>query len=200
MAAKKKRSTVKNVKNIKKKSKLKKVNKNKRKAATKKTNSKTSKKVMPVPKGYHNVTAYLIVNNAAKAIDFYKAAFGAKEVMRMAKPDGKVGHAEIRIGDSKIMLGDECPEMDVHSPETYGGSAVGIHLYMKNVDQIVEKAIGLGARLIRPAQDMFYGDRSAAVTDPFGHRWFVSTHIEDVTPAKIRKRAAELYSRVKEIS
>lgn len=169
------------------------VSKKLKQKATKKIAVKRKKKVLAVPKGYHSITPYLIINNAAEAIDFYKEAFGAKEVMRMEHPSGKIGHAELKIGDAKIMLADEYPEMDARSPQAYGGSPVGIHLYIKNVDTIVEKAVAAGARVIRPVQNMFYGDRSGALEDPYGHKWHVSTHIEDVSTAKMKKRAAELF-------
>lgn len=156
---------------------------------------KSKKKVSAIPKGYNSITPYLIVSNAAKAIEFYKKIFGAKEAMRMDRPDGKVGHAELKFGDSKIMLADECPEMGAHRPHTVDDCAISVHFYTKNVDHIVEKAVAAGATLKRPVEDMFYGDRSGSVKDPFGHVWYVSTHIEDVTPAKLRKRAAELYGK-----
>lgn len=151
------------------------------------------KKVSAIPKNYHQVIPYLITANADQAISFYKAAFGAKLIKRMDQPNGKIAHAELKIGDSKIMLSDEYPEMDVHSPVKYGGSAVIIHLYIKNVDAIVEKAIVAGAKLLRPVADMFYGDRSGMLEDPHGYKWCVSTHIEDVSDAKTKKRAAQLF-------
>jgi PhnB protein len=156
---------------------------------------KRKKKVSALPKGYHNITPYLIVDNAAKAIQFYKTVFDAKEVMRMDHPGGKIGHAELKMGDAKIMLADEYPEMDVHSPKKYGGTPVIIHLYVKNVDATFDKAISAGATLIRPVENMFYGDRSGTVLDPYGHMWNLSTHVEDVTPAKMKKRAAEVFSK-----
>ncbi|OGT37784.1 MAG: glyoxalase [Gammaproteobacteria bacterium RIFCSPHIGHO2_12_FULL_37_14] len=153
------------------------------------------KKVSPIPKGYHSVTPYLIINRAAAAIEFYKKAFAAKEVMRVEHKGGKVGHAELKIGDAKIMLADEFPEMNSRSPQAYGGSPVSLHLYVKNVDDVVSKAISAGATLMRPLENMFYGDRSGTVVDPYGHIWHVATHIEDVTPAKMKKRAAELFDK-----
>jgi PhnB protein len=149
--------------------------------------------VNPIPKGYHSVTPYLIVNGAARAIEFYKNVFGATEVMRMADPSGKVGHAEIKIGDSVIMLADEHPEMGHRSPQSLGGSPVGILVYLEDVDATVEKAVGAGAKLERPVQDQFYGDRSGQIRDPFGHVWTVSTHKEDVPPEEMEKRAAAAY-------
>lgn len=151
------------------------------------------KKVLAIPKGYHSVIPYMVVDHAANAITFYKKAFGAKEQGRMDHPNGKVAHAELKIGDSRIMLADECHEMNVHSPKTHGGCAVSIHLYVKNVDAVVKAAVKAGAKLTSPVMDMFYGDRCGMLEDPFGHVWCVSTHIEDVTPAKVRKRAAEFY-------
>lgn len=180
----------------KKKKKLSSATKNKsKKIKTKARAVKRKKKVSAVPKGYHNITPYLIVNPAAKAIHFYKTVFDAKEKMRMEHPGGKVGHAELKIGDAKIMLADEYPEMDVYSPKKYGGTSVIIHLYVKNVDTTIDKAISAGATLIRPIENMFYGDRSGTVIDPYGHKWDISTHIEDVSPAKMKKRVAELFSK-----
>lgn len=152
------------------------------------------------PKGYNSITPYLIVNGAAKAIVFYKTAFGGKEVLRMEQGNGKIGHAELKIGDAKIMLADECAEMNAHSPKQYGGSPITIHLYVKNVDMTVDKAVFMGATLERPIQNMFYGDRSGLLIDPYGHRWCVATHVEDVSPAKLKKRAAELFDQQKEIA
>jgi PhnB protein len=146
--------------------------------------------VKPVPEGYHTVTPYLIVDGAAKALDFYKKAFNAKEIMRMEGPDGKIGHAEIRIGDSPIMLADEHPEMGFRGPRTLGGAAVGICLYVEDVDGMTECAIAAGAKVLRAVQDQFYGDRSGTVEDPFGHVWTISTHKEDLSEEEIRKRAA----------
>lgn len=146
--------------------------------------------VKPIPDGYHSVTPYLIVNDAAKAIEFYKAAFGATELFRMAQPDGRVGHAEIRIGDSHVMLADEFPEMGARSPRTIGGSPVSLLVYVPDVDTVVARAVSAGAQLTRPVADQFYGDRSGVVTDPFGHSWFVSTHVEDVPPDELERRAA----------
>lgn len=165
-----------------------------RKASAKKTAVKRKKKVSAIPKGYHSITPYLIVDQAAKAIEFYKKAFGAKENMRMEQPGGKVGHAELTIGDAKIMLSDECPEMDARAPKAYGGSPMMIHLYVKNSDAVVEKAAALGAKIIKPVADMFYGDRSGMIQDPFGYKWCVSTHVEDVTKAQLKKRMAEMCS------
>ena len=151
--------------------------------------------VSAIPKGYHNVIPYIIVNNAAQAIEFYKKAFGAKEVMRFDRPDGKVGHAEIKIGDTIIMLADESPEMQALAPKAYGGSPVSLLLYIEDVDAVFKKAISLGATEKRPLENMFYGDRTGSLIDPFGHIWYVSTHIEDVSQEEVRKRVAGMYSK-----
>ena len=152
----------------------------------------TAKKVLPIPKGYHSVTAYLSVQNAAQAIDFYKRAFGAKELLRMPGPDGKIGHAEVMIGDSQVMLADEFPDMGFLGPQSRGGTTVQLHLYVKDVDATVEKALAAGGKLKRPVEDQFYGDRAGTLEDPFGHVWYVATHKEELSPAEIRRRAAAL--------
>jgi PhnB protein len=146
--------------------------------------------VKPIPDGYHTVTPYLILNAAADAIAFYKRALGAAEVMRMDDPSGKIHHAEISIGGSRIMLADEHPEIQALSPQTIGGSPVSIHLYVDNVDTTVECAVAAGAKLIRPVADQFYGDRVGGIEDPFGYPWFIATHKEDLTLEEIRRRAA----------
>ncbi len=147
-------------------------------------------KVKPIPEGYHSVTPYLIVKDAASAIEFYKRAFGATEMFRMAQPDGKIGHAELRIGDSPVMLADEAPEMRAVSPQSLGGTPVTIHLYVEDVDAVVRRALEAGAQLTRPVADQFYGDRNGGVADPFGHVWWISTHKEDLSPEELRRRAA----------
>ena len=144
--------------------------------------------VKPVPDGYHTATPYLIVDGGATAIEFYQRAFGAKEIMRVPAPGGKVGHAEIKIGDSVIMLADEAPEMDARSPKSYGGSPVSILLYVEDVDKQFAQAVAAGGTSTRPVTDQFYGDRSGSLKDPFGHTWHISTHKEDVSPAEIKKR------------
>ena len=149
-------------------------------------------KVKPIPDGYHAVTAYLIVDGAAKALDFYQRVFGAKERMRMPGPGGKIGHAEIAIGDSVVMLADEHPEMGARSPRAIGGSPVSIMVYVPDVDATVKAAVGAGAKLVHPVEDKFYGDRSGAIEDPFGHQWHISTHKEDVPPEEIARRAAAM--------
>ena len=150
-------------------------------------------KVRPIPEGYHTATPYLTIRNAAQALDFYKRAFGATEVMRMTSPDGRVGHAEIRIGDSAIMLSDEFPDMDARSPQMIGGSPVMIHLYVEDADALVKRAVDAGATLQRPVEDQFYGDRAGKLADPFGHVWWIATHVEDVPPQEIEKRAAAMF-------
>ncbi|HXT60447.1 MAG TPA: VOC family protein [Pirellulales bacterium] len=145
--------------------------------------------VKPIPNGYHTVTPYLIVNGAAKALAFYQQAFGAKELFRMEHPGGKIGHAEFKIGDSPIMLADEFPEMGARSPQSLGGTPVSILLYVENVDQMTEQAVAAGAKILRPLQNQFYGDRSATLADPFGHTWHVATHVEDVSSEEMSKRA-----------
>jgi PhnB protein len=149
-----------------------------------------STEVKPVPEGYHTVTPYVILSGAGEAIAFYKKALGAEEIMRLADPDGTVHHAEIRIGDSRVMLADEHPEIQALSPKTVGGSPVSIHLYVEDVDAAVERAVAVGAKLVRPVADQFYGDRTGGIEDPFGYRWFIATHKEDLTIEEIRRRAA----------
>ena len=144
--------------------------------------------VKPVPEGYHTVTPYLIVKGAAEAIEFYQKAFGAQELMRFADPAGKVGHAEIKIGNSPIMLADEFPEMGFRGPQSLGGSTVGIVLYVEDVDRWFDRAIAAGGKALRPVKDQFYGDRSGTLTDPFGHVWTVATHKEDVAPEEMHRR------------
>jgi PhnB protein len=147
-------------------------------------------KVKPIPDGYHTITPYLSVNGAAAAIDFYKKAFGAREVLKLAQPDGRVGHAELQIGESRIMLADEFPQMEFRSPPSIGGTPVHLHMYVENADAVVNRAVAAGAKLLRPVQDQFYGDRLGTVADPYGHVWHVSTHKEDLSMDELRKRAA----------
>jgi len=144
-----------------------------------------------IPEDFRGATPYLCVKGAAKAIDFYKQAFGATEVMRLEDPkDGRMGHAEIRIGGAMLMLADEYPEMNVLSPETLGGSPVTIHLYVDDVDALFSRAAAAGAKVIRPPADQFYGDRAGRLQDPFGHVWVFATHKEDVSPEEMQKRYA----------
>src|SRR5262245_13558843 len=148
--------------------------------------------VKAVPKGYHNVTPYLIIDGAARALEFYKQVFGATERMRMSSPGGKVGHAEINIGDSIIMLADEHPEMGARAPGAFGGAAVSIMLYVEDVDATVKNAVSRGAKVLQPVEDKFYGDRTGTIEDPFGHHWHVGTHKEDVPEEELRRRAAAM--------
>lgn len=150
------------------------------------------KKVKPVPDGYHTVTPYLACADAAQAIAFYKKAFGAKELLRVPGPGGKIGHAELRIGDSRVMLADEYREMDFLGPLSRGGSAVHLHIYMPNADKVVERAVEAGAKVVQPLEDKFYGDRTGSVQDPFGHVWHIATHVEDVPPRELEKRAEKM--------
>lgn len=146
-----------------------------------------------IPAGYHTATPYLIVNGAARAIEFYKRAFDATEAVRMDEPGGKVGHAEIKIGDSVIMLADEHPEINARGPQSIGGTPVSLLLYVPDCDAVVAKAVSLGAKVLKPVQDQFYGDRSGTFADPFGHQWTIATHKEDVSPEEMQKRIAALY-------
>jgi PhnB protein len=145
--------------------------------------------IKPVPDGYHAVTAYLIVSEGAKAIDFYKRAFGASESMRMSGPEGKVGHAEIRIGDSAIMLADEHPDMGYRSPLSLGGTPVSLLLYVEDVDRRFRQALDAGAKVLRPIENQFYGDRSGTLQDPFGHIWTLATRVEDVSAEEMQRRS-----------
>jgi PhnB protein len=144
--------------------------------------------VKPIPDGYHTATPYLVMAGAAKAIEFYKQAFGATEMLRMPGPNGKVMHAEIKIGDSPIMLADEMPEMGFRGPQALGGTPVSIMLYVQDVDSMVRQAEAAGAKVLRPLQDQFYGDHSCTLSDPFGHVWTIATHKEDVPPAELDRR------------
>lgn len=147
--------------------------------------------VKPVPDGYHSVTPYLIISGAAAALEFYKKAFGATELLRMDAPGGKIGHAEIKIGDSPIMLADEHLDMGYRSPQAIGGTPVNIMIYVEDVDVVFNRTIAAGAKVKQPVKDQFYGDRSGTVEDPFGHVWTIATHKEDLTPEEIGKRAQE---------
>jgi PhnB protein len=146
-------------------------------------------KVHHIPKGYNTVTPYLVIKGAAKAIDYYKKVFGATVVVRMDGPDGQVGHAELQIGDSRIMLADEKPSMGHRSATTIGGSPVSLYVYLPDCDKVVEKAVAGGAKMLRPVADQFYGDRSGFIQDPFGHLWGIATHVEDVSPEEMDERA-----------
>jgi PhnB protein len=147
--------------------------------------------VKPIPEGYHAVTPYLVIKGAKAAIDYYKKVFGATERMRMDAPGGTIGHAELMIGDSTIMLADEFPDMGFRSPKTIGGSPVSLVLYVEDVDTVFKRAVGAGAKELRPVADQFYGDRMGTLEDPFGHVWSVATHTEDVSPDEMERRAGE---------
>ena len=149
-------------------------------------------KVKPIPDGYPQVTPYLCIDGAVDAIEFYGEVLGTKERMRMPAPGGKVGHCELQLGDSVIMLADEFPEMGVRSPKSVGGTPVTISVYVDDVDNVFERAVKAGAKLLRPVEDQFYGDRAGQFEDPFGHRWSVATHVEDVPPDEMAKRAAAM--------
>ena len=151
-----------------------------------------SGEVKPIPEGYHAVTPYLIVVEAAQAIEFYKKSFGATELMRMPAPEGRIGHAEIKIGDSRVMLADENPKMPYRGPRALGGSPVSLVLYVEDVDQTVDRALAFGAKLVRPVENQFYGDRTGGIEDPFGHQWHIATHVEDVSPEEMRSRMENL--------
>jgi PhnB protein len=149
--------------------------------------------VKPVPAGYHALTPYIAVKGASDAIAFYKKAFGAEELFRMPMPDGRVGHAELQIGDSRFMLADEMPERGdaiTRSPHALGGVTAGLCLYVPDVDALFGRALAAGAKERRPLKDQFYGDRSAVVEDPFGHLWTLATHVEDVSPEELKRRMA----------
>jgi PhnB protein len=148
--------------------------------------------VKPIPDGYHSVTPYLVVHDGAGAIDFYKQAFGAVETVRMGGPDGKIGHAEIRIGDSHVMLADESPGMGHRSAQSIGATPVSLVLYVEDVDAQFKQAIAAGAKELRPVEDQFYGDRMGTLVDPFGHVWSLGTHKEDVSPEEMNRRMAEM--------
>ncbi|MCI0747127.1 MAG: VOC family protein [Verrucomicrobia subdivision 3 bacterium] len=152
-----------------------------------------TKTVKPIPDGYHTATPYLIIKGAADAIEFYKKAFGAKEAMRMPGPNGKIMHAEIRIGDSAIMMADEMPEMGFRGPQSLGGTPVSLMLYVEDVDAMAKRATEAGAKVMRPVQDQFYGDRAGTFTDPFGHVWTLATHKEDVSREELNRRAQKMF-------
>jgi len=154
----------------------------------KKKSPASKKKVRFMPAGYHTVTPYLACGDAAGAIEFYKKALGAAEIIRIPGPGGKIGHAEVRIGDSPVMLTDEYAEMNFLGPRARGGTTVHIHLYVKDVDAMVARAVAAGARLVREVKDQFYGDRTGSLEDPFGHVWHIATHKEDLSMAEMRRR------------
>jgi PhnB protein len=147
--------------------------------------------VKPIPEGYHSITPYLGIHKAAEAIDFYKKAFGATEVMRLAMPDGGIGHAELRIGDSAIMLGSPCDQGPLSNPDN--AVSVGLHLYVTDVDKSFQRALDAGATTVSEVKDQFYGDRSGTLKDPYGHLWFLASRKEDLTQEQIRQRAMEMF-------
>lgn len=149
-------------------------------------------KVKAIPDGYHSITPYLIVKGAAAAIDYYKEVFGATELLRIPQADGRIGHAELKFGDSAVMLADEFPEMKTVGPKTLGSSPVGILLYVEDVDATFAKAVSRGAKVQKPLADQFYGDRNGTVEDPFGHKWTIATHKEDVSPQEMERRMAAM--------
>jgi PhnB protein len=145
----------------------------------------------PIPEGYHTVTPYLAVDDAAKAIEFYKRAFGAKEHVRMEAPGGKIGHAELAIGDSFVMLSDPFPQASTRPPKELGGTSAGVFMYVEDVDEVVRQAVDAGATVLMEVADQFWGDRFGTVADPFGHSWSIATHVEDLTPEEIAARGKE---------
>ena len=151
--------------------------------------------VQPIPEGYHSVTPYLIVDNAAKAIEFYQKALDAKELFRLPVPDGsggqKVGHAEIKIGDSQLMLSDEWPDMDALGPKSRGGTTASFMIYVADVDKAFDQAVKAGGKADKPVENQFWGDRTGTIIDPFGHKWTLGTHVEDVPPEELQKRMEE---------
>jgi PhnB protein len=151
-------------------------------------------KVNPIPQGYHTVTPSIVVRGAAEALDFYRKAFNAEETLRMPGPDGKIIHAEFRIGNSVMMLGDEMPDMGAKSPLSLGGSPVSFFIYLENVDEAWQRAINAGAKQVMPLADMFWGDRAGCVDDPFGHHWWLAQHVADLTPDEIKKGQEEFFS------
>jgi PhnB protein len=148
--------------------------------------------VKPIPEGYPQVTPYLVVDGAGAAIEFYGKVFGTRERMRLPGPDGTIGHAELQLGDSLIMVADEAPQLGIHGPRTVGGTPVTISVYVEDVDGVFERAVQAGATALRPVEDHFYGDRSGQFEDPFGHRWSIATHVADVSPEEMGRRAADL--------
>ena len=145
--------------------------------------------VKPIPEGYHTVTPYLVVDDAAEALDYYTKAFGAKELARMEAPDGRIGHAEIEIGDSRVMLSDPFPQASTRTPKELGGTSASVFMYVEDVDAVVKRAVDAGATVTMEVDDQFWGDRFGSITDPFGHAWSIATHVEDVPPEEMAERA-----------
>jgi PhnB protein len=148
--------------------------------------------VKPIPDGYSSITPYLYIRGASAAIDFYKKAFGAQELFRLPGPDGRIGHAELKIGNAIVMLADEHPEANAISPQTLNGTSVGILFYVNGVDDVIARAVAGGAKIERPTQNQFYGDRSGTIVDPFGHKWTVATHVENVSPEEMESRIKKM--------
>jgi PhnB protein len=145
--------------------------------------------VKPIPEGYHTLTPYIEIENAGEAIEFYKRAFGAKEQVRMDAPGGKIGHAELEIGDSLLMLADPFPQSSIKTPKDLGGTTVNLFMYVDDADAVVQQAVDSGATVTRPVENMFWGDRFGIVTDPYGHTWSIATHVEDVSPEEMEERS-----------
>jgi PhnB protein len=159
-----------------------------------------AKKAQAIPKGYHTVTPSIVVAGADKAIDFYTKAFGAEEIMRFPGPDGAIMHAEIRIGDSIVMLGDEMPEQGGRSPKSFGGTPVSFFVYREDVDAAWDQAVNAGAKTVMPLADQFWGDRTGCLEDPFGHRWWLAQHVQDLTPEELQRNAESFFSRMQPAS
>ena len=153
--------------------------------------------VKAIPDGYHSVTPYLSIKGASNAIEFYKKAFDAIELFRLDMPGGIIGHAEIQVGNSRIMIADPCDDVSFGDPKTLGGSTVGLYVYVDDVDKMYSQSLAAGAKSINPVEDQFYGDRIATIEDPYGHRWFIATHKEDLTPEELNKRAEDLFKQEK---
>ena len=153
--------------------------------------------VKAIPDGYHSVTPYLSIKGASDAIEFYKKAFDAIELFRLDMPGGIIGHAEIQIGNSRIMIADPCDDVSFGDPKTLGGSTVGLYVYVDDVDRMYSQSVAAGAKSINPIEDQFYGDRIGTIEDPYGHRWFIATHKEDLTPEELNKRAENLFEQEK---
>ncbi len=158
------------------------------------TSARKKMTAKPIPEGYHTVTPYLSIKGATEAIDFYKRAFNAVEIFRLATPTDEIGHAEIKIGDSHLMMSEPCEESPIPSPEALGASTVGLLLYVEDVDAVFAQAVSAGASVVKPVEDQFYGDRMGTLKDPYGHIWFLSTHKEDLTTEEIQKRAESLFN------